>query len=142
MLAGLLQDIGVLALAQAQPETYLPLLRQATDNDALVALEREHLQCSHADVGAWVAEEWGLPRYLVDSIAHSESPAIGEDNFQNCVALSGAVADIWLGTDADAAREHALQRVHDTLGLDSAQFDQVLAPALPVLQRDPHWLNA
>jgi len=37
------------------------------------------------------------------------------------------VADIWLGTDADAAREHALQQVHDTLGLDSAQFDQVLA---------------
>jgi len=127
MLAGLLQDIGILALAQSQPEQYLPLLRQAADNDALLALERAELDCSHADVGAWVADEWGLPRYLVDSIARSESPPTGQDAFQTCVALSGAVADIWLGSDADAAREHALQQVNGHLQLDSAQFDQVLA---------------
>ena len=127
MLAGLLQDIGVLALAQTEPDTYLPLLRQARDNAELVALEREHLQCSHAEVGAWVAEEWALPRYLVESIARSEAPAEAEDTFQICVALSGAVADIWLGNDADGAREAALQEVNARLQLDSAQFDQVLA---------------
>lgn len=127
MLAGLLQDIGVLVLAQSEPERYLPLLRQARDNEALIALEREHLECTHAEVGAWMAEQWDLPRYLVDAIARSESPAAAEDNFQACVALSGAVADIWLSADADAAREHALQRVNETLKLDSAQFDQVLA---------------
>jgi len=127
MLAGLLQDIGVLALAQAEPERYLPLLRQAADNDALVALEREHLACSHADVGAWIAEAWALPRYLVESIARSEQPEATEDTFQACVAVSGAVADIWLSRDADAAREHALQLVNTRLQLDSAQFDQVLA---------------
>lgn len=127
MLAGLLQDLGILVLAQAQPDTYLPLLRQAADNDALVALEREHLHCTHAEVGALMAEQWDLPRYLVDSIARSESPADAEDNFQTCVALSGAVADIWLSADADAAREHALQLVNERLQLDSAQFDQVLA---------------
>jgi HD-like signal output (HDOD) protein len=38
MLAGLLQDLGVLVLAQSEPDRYLPLLRQAADNDALVAL--------------------------------------------------------------------------------------------------------
>lgn len=127
MLAGLLQDVGVLVLAQSEPERYLPLLRQARDNDDLIALEREHLACTHAEVGAWMAEQWDLPRYLVEAIARSESPAAAEDNFQACVALSGAVADIWLSTDADAAREHALQRVNETLKLDSAQFDQVLA---------------
>lgn len=117
----------MLVLAQSQPEQYLPLLRQARDNEALVALEREHLQCSHAEVGAWMAEQWDLPRYLVDAIARSETPAQAEDTFQTCVALSGAVADIWLAADADAAREHALQQVNETLQLDSAQFDQVLA---------------
>ncbi len=72
MLAGLLQDLGVLCLAQAESERYLPLLREARDNTDLVAREREELGCSHADVGAWVAEQWGLPRYLVESISHSE----------------------------------------------------------------------
>jgi hypothetical protein len=66
-----------------------------------------------------VAEQWGLPRYLVESISHSEEDA-AESPFQACVQLSGAVADIWLDSDADAARERALQQVHDRLELDSA----------------------
>jgi predicted signal transduction protein with EAL and GGDEF domain len=74
-----------------------------------------------------VAEQWGLPRYLVESISHSEDLDAAESPFQACVQLSGAVADIWLDDDADAARERALQQVHDRLELDSARFDQVLA---------------
>ena len=136
MLGGLLQDIGVLALAQAQPDTYLPLLREVTDNAALLASERAHLQCTHADVGAWMAEQWDLPRYLSESIARSEDETLSTDNFQACVQLSGAVADIWLDTDTDAARERALAKVNARLQLDSAQFDQVLAgisEALPTI---------
>ena len=74
-----------------------------------------------------MAEQWGLPRYLVESISHSEDEDVAESPFQACVQLSGAVADIWLDSDADAARERALQQVHDRLELDSARFDQVLA---------------
>lgn len=136
MLAGLMQDIGILALTQSHPDTYLPLLREAADNPALLASEREHLQCSHADVGALMASEWDLPRYLVDAIARSEDDAPSEDNFQACVQLSGSVADIWLDADSDAARERALGQVHGRLKLDSAQFDQVLAKiseALPTI---------
>ena len=134
MLAGLLQDLGVLCLAQAESERYLPLLREARDNTDLVARERDALGCSHADVGAWVAEQWGLPRYLVESISHSEDDDAADSPFQACVQLSGAVADIWLDEDADAARERALHQVHDRLELDSARFDQVLtriSEALP-----------
>ncbi len=117
MLAGLLQDMGVLCLAQAESERYLPLLREAGGNLDLLAREREELGCTHADVGAWVAEQWGLPRYLVDSIRLSESEP----------ATDNAVADIWLDEDADGARERALHEVHERLQLDSARFDQVLA---------------
>jgi len=136
MLGGLLQDIGVLALAQAQPDIYLPLLRGADDNAALLAAEHAQLQCTHADVGAWMAEQWDLPRYLSECIARSEDQTLSADTFQACVQLSGAVADIWLDEDADAARERALARVNDRLQLDSAQFDQVLArisDALPTI---------
>lgn len=136
MLAGLLQDLGILILAQAQQDTYLPLLRGSTGNAALLASEREHLHCTHAEVGAWMAEEWHLPRYLCEAIAHSEDPALSDDHFQACVQLSGVVADIWLEDDADAARERALEQVHARLQLDSARFDQVLArisEALPTI---------
>ncbi|MCW4453310.1 GGDEF domain-containing protein [Flavobacterium sp. MXW15] len=127
MLAGLLQDIGILALIQAQPDAYPSLLRQADSNPALLALEQRYLGITHADAGAAVAREWNLPHYLVEAIAASEPPAAPQEPFQACVALSGCVADIWLADDTDAAREQALQQVHARLQLDSTQFDQVLA---------------
>jgi diguanylate cyclase (GGDEF)-like protein len=136
MLAGLLQDIGVLALAQSHPDTYLPLLRDADSNAALLDAERAQLQCTHAEVGAYMAAQWDLPRYLGDAIARSEDTALSADVFQACVQLSGMVADIWLDSDPDAARERALEQVHARLQLDSAQFDQVLAQiseALPTI---------
>lgn len=128
MLAGLLQDIGILALLQIRPDSYLPLLATASGNDELLALERATLDCSHADVGAHLCDHWGLPRYLVDAVASSEPPAEPDDLFQRCVALSGCVAEIWLVEDpaTDSARAHALQRVHDALGLDSDRFEAVL----------------
>ena len=126
MLAGLLQDIGILALLQTLPDSYSPLLATASSNDELLARERSALDCSHADVGAQLCDQWELPRYLVDAIAHSEPPADPADLFQRCVALSGCVAEIWLGNDPDRARTHALQRVHNALGMDSPRFEAVL----------------
>lgn len=126
MLAGLLQDIGILALLQARPDSYPNLLGTASSNDELLARERAVLDCSHADVGAQLCEQWHLPRYLVQAIAHSEQPATAVDNFERCVALSGCVAEIWLADDADTARAHALQRVHAELQMDSPRFEQVL----------------
>ncbi len=52
----------------------------------------------------------GPPRYLVESISHSEDDDAADSPFQACVQLSGAVADIWLDDDADAARERALHQ--------------------------------
>ena len=126
MLAGLLQDIGILALLQARPETYPALLESAADNNDLLMRERALLDCSHADVGAHLSEQWQLPRYLTETIIASEPPGEPADLFQRCVALSGCIADIWLADDADAVRSHALQQVHHQLGMDSQGFELVL----------------
>ena len=91
-----------------------------------VHIQRAALNCTHADIGAHLCEQWHLPRYLSTTIAASEPPAEPADVFQRCVALSGCIADIWLAQDADAAREHALQQVHRELGMDSQSFELVL----------------
>lgn len=127
MLAGLLQDIGILALLQLLPDRYSELLARSADNATLLANEHTELECNHADVGARAAEQWNLPHYLTRAIAQSETPEQAEDIFQKCVAMSGCIADIWLAEDADSARAHALRQVHLHLQLDSTQFDQVLA---------------
>lgn len=126
MLAGLLQDIGILALLQIRSDSYPELLDGAADNQELLARERTIFECSHAEIGAQLCEQWGLPRYLVDAIKHSEAPAEPGDLFERCVALSSSIADIWLAEDIDAARDSALRRVHAELEMDSTRFGQVL----------------
>ncbi|MCD7099641.1 GGDEF domain-containing protein [Stenotrophomonas sp. MMGLT7] len=130
MLAGLLQDIGALALLQTQPIRYLPLLDQAADHAGLAALERQVLGCTHAEIGGWLAQHWNLPGYLQTAIERSEAGGgdhDDEDTFNACVALSGPVADLWLSEDAEAARIRLLPLIQARLGLDSARFDAVLA---------------
>ena len=127
MLAGLLQDIGILALLQVESERYPQLLAQADSNADLVRLEREQLGFTHADAGAAVASEWNLPQYLVDAIAASESTETPADTFQACVALSRWLSDIWFAADADAARETALRLTDVQLHLACPRFDEVIA---------------
>lgn len=135
MLAGLLQDVGRLALLQAVPDEYTPLCVHAEDNDTLLALERETLGADHAEVGAWLARQWRLPGYLVEAIAASESGA-SEDPFQNCVHVSGVVADLWLApSDPEGQlRSHAAGLVRScTRGGEDALDDLLvqIAAALP-----------
>ncbi|MFT4247968.1 MAG: GGDEF domain-containing protein [Pseudomonas sp.] len=126
MLAGLLQDIGILALLKADPARYAPLLAGAADNAALIEAERGTLGCDHAVVGGWLASQWNLPGYLRKAIARSEEPADAGEPFDACVALSGAIADIWLSDNHTAARDAAFLQVRDTFQLDAKRFEKLI----------------
>jgi len=126
MLAGLLQDIGQLALLQVAPERYQLLLTDDPEPAALIAAEQAEFGGSHAEIGAWVARQWHLPEYLCTAIGRSEGEAEGRDAFATCVALSHCVADIWLGDDPQAARDHAQAQVQQVLQLDRERFEKVL----------------
>jgi diguanylate cyclase (GGDEF)-like protein len=112
MLAGLLQDIGALALLQAMPAEYADVRAAATDGADLLERERSAFGADHAVVGAWLARRWHLPAYLADAIGASEA-CTSSDPFQACVIASGAIADLWLdGNDVPARRERARECVH------------------------------
>ena len=137
MLAGLLQDIGMLALLEVLGEDYARLVERAADNAELLAAEREWLGCDHATVGGWLARQWNLPALLREAILESEAPA-SDTPFNACVAVSGHVADIWLA-GADASRsEHAhrdaAMQAATRLGLDYASYlalTEEMVSALP-----------
>ena len=138
MLAGLLQDIGGLALLQATPAEYTALRGRAGDNAALLALEREVFGSDHATVGAWLARQWQLPAYLADAIAASEAGAAvsADDPFLASVAASGAVADLWLASEDPEGRLRAAAEagVGMATGKEGPVLDELLvqiAAALP-----------
>jgi HD-like signal output (HDOD) protein len=73
--SGLLHDVGQIALALGMPETYREVWRRAQLGEALVAVERELVGASHAEVGACLLQIWGLPPAIVDPIRFHHDPA-------------------------------------------------------------------
>jgi HD-like signal output (HDOD) protein/signal transduction histidine kinase len=74
-LAGLLHDVGRLALLAAAPDTYSLNFQTADDGD-LCAAEQKSLQISHAEAGAWLIERWEMDSFLADAVLyHHENPA-------------------------------------------------------------------
>ena len=74
-LAGLLHDVGRLALLAAAPEVY-HINFQTPDNENLCAIEQRTLQISHAEAGAWLIERWQMDSFIADSVLyHHEDSA-------------------------------------------------------------------
>ena len=103
-LAGLMQDLGMLALDVGYPELYSDLSEQEQDHETLRTLERLHLGVDHADVGSWLLARWNLPQRLVEAVATSHDlehdPRLQESHrFHQAVALSGRIADVWMAAE-------------------------------------------
>ena len=101
LLAGLLQDIGILMLDKAVPD-YAELVREAQYHHvSLIDIEKKAYNCDHADVGAWLLEQWNLPQHIVYAVQSSHATLInpGQDQMSTAVALSGWIADSWLADD-------------------------------------------
>ncbi len=114
-LAGLLQDIGVLALRQIGDPSYNDLLESAAyDHERILAGERATFESDHSEVGAWLVGKWRLPEAFRIAVAYSHRPWRIEPGFSEelatlirITALSGTIADIWIRPDAPGAAQRA-----------------------------------
>ena len=73
-LAGLLHDVGRLALLAAAPNDYSQNFR-AKDNLTLCEVEQETLQISHTEAGAWLVERWNLGPVIADGVLYHHENA-------------------------------------------------------------------
>jgi len=72
--AGLMHDIGILILVHFFEKEFndIKTLHNSGKFSWLKA-EELVLNCGHGDIGAWVAEQWALPKQLCDSIRNHHS---------------------------------------------------------------------
>jgi diguanylate cyclase (GGDEF)-like protein len=129
-LAGLLQDIGVLALERVQPGFYAPLPATAAHAER-TAFERERLGEDHAAVGAWLLSTWNLPEDLCRAVRRSHTPELTDeateaDRYARCVALGGELAATVLGGETGPDLSAFGHRALQMLALGPAQVGQVL----------------
>jgi HD-like signal output (HDOD) protein len=76
-LAGLIREIGQIALVQCAYEPYLPVVRAARSAGVRTLVkEREMLGFTHADVGALLVVKWNLDAGLADIIRAYPEPSL------------------------------------------------------------------
>jgi HD-like signal output (HDOD) protein/signal transduction histidine kinase len=72
-LAGLLHNVGRLALLATAPKEY-SFNFMARDDEDLCAVEQRTLQITHSEAGAWLIERWHLDSFLADSVLYHHEP--------------------------------------------------------------------
>jgi len=76
--AGLLHDIGRLALIAFDSSKYLQVLDHAASSGVMLEdAEREAFKIDHASAGAWLAKLWGLPGSLQNAIRNHHTSDAG-----------------------------------------------------------------
>jgi putative nucleotidyltransferase with HDIG domain len=73
-LAGLLHNVGRLALLATAPKEYAYNFL-AQDDEDLCAVEQRTLQITHAEAGAWLIERWQLDSFLADAVLYHHEPS-------------------------------------------------------------------
>jgi len=79
--AGLLHDVGALALLTCFPSEYGNMIEVARENSfEQLECERQMFDIDHAAAGGWLARHWNLPDDLVSAISrHHDPEACGSD---------------------------------------------------------------
>jgi len=126
-LAGLIQEIGIIAFWALMPEAYEKIFITTTDHDTLLKTERETFGCGHDELGYALLKKWHIPDYIALSCINSHcqpEPRHLGPTLQSCLAVSRYLADYfiypqeaekmialndaaqnWLGFDANALIE-------------------------------------
>ena len=73
-LAGLLHNVGRLALLATAPKEYAYNFT-ARDDEDLCAVEQRTLQITHTEAGAWLIERWQLDSFLADAVLYHHEPS-------------------------------------------------------------------
>jgi HD-like signal output (HDOD) protein/signal transduction histidine kinase len=155
-LAGLLHNVGRLALLATAPKEYAYNFT-ARDDEDLCAVEQRTLQITHAEAGAWLVERWQLDSFLADAVLYHHESSERLESAHPLIRIvrlahlmshhpmdDAALADgaALCGLDAgelgpmlaSAARQVDKSAIH--LGIDLAGADDIPAPpahAAPVL---------
>jgi HD-like signal output (HDOD) protein len=93
-MAGLIHDIGRLALLRAFPNYEKALSEAAADGRNLLAIEKGLYGMDHTEAGRWLLAQWGCPLDLQIVASLHENPAAAAGRDRPLVCLVGAASQL------------------------------------------------
>lgn len=141
-LAALLQDLGMLAIDKVAPEAYEGIKPFQLEHSRVAQHEKTQLETDHRAIGAWLLNEWKMPDQLSLAVQHSHDiSAAGVDgdmkSFVRAVAMSGDLAEVWIGDRSEMAIRRAGIEAHRNLGIlpnRLAEMFDTIGEQLPVAE--------
>ncbi len=138
----LLQDIGMLAIDEIAPEVYDGIDPFRLNHGRISQHERTQIDTDHRAIGSWMLENWNMPDNLVQAVSHSHDlTAAGVDaehkSYVRAIAMSGELADLWVGNPDEVSIHRAGQEAHRHLGIlpnRLAEMFDIIREQLPVAE--------
>jgi len=134
-LAGLLHDIGKLALDETMPKSFARILEQAkSKQSSIYILEQRHLGTDHTLLGKRLAEKWHFPGQIGLGIwlHHSDASTILEAMPEAKIAGVVQLADLIvrqeeIGQSGSYDAPGSTGRLAESLGINGGQLEQIRA---------------
>lgn len=138
--AGLLHDLGRVALACAFPERFREWLNTPAQSWT-PEQETEAFGVDHARMGAYLCARWRFPELLVKAVADHHLlpealPKDAKDRISLCVGLADSMSVVsWAGHSAGRTEcRQYRERVSSLAGLDSSRLQVIAAQAAPQIE--------
>lgn len=123
-LAGLLHDVGRLALLSVAPREYAATF-MAQDDESLCQAEASQMGLVHADVGAWLIEQWNLDSFLADSVRYHHEPFTRLASAHPLIRII-SLAHLWGNYNSESPM---LAGASALCGVDDAAMNEILSGA-------------
>jgi len=138
--AGLLHDLGIPLIFKFLNDKYIEIYNKSKETESCFAkYETEILGATHADIGRFLIDKWGLPESLAEVTAFHHTPAKSRDDFKE-ITYVVHLADYILnftdigGFDWDQSLELD-EGVYDALKLSGREYlDGLIEQYKPLIE--------
>ena len=133
--AGLLHDVGKIALYTVAPDEYKEVLNLVETGDVAVSdAEEKVFAITHAAAGRFLAEKWGLPEAIAQAI-YTHHDYVRLDNRENPIALTSAIVSVAddvvrrqrIGFSGTPESWEPQSEVFGRIGLEGKNVDDILS---------------
>lgn len=139
-LAGLLHDIGKVALYHVQTEQYQALLQQrAQTGESSSTLEKEYFGANHKEVGASILHGWNFPDIYVDTAREHGMENITSEHRSLilCVSIADIIADKISAPEVPERKAKTLERFLSLAGVHNDRLEYYNTTFIDQLIADP-----
>ncbi|MFA9215679.1 MAG: HDOD domain-containing protein, partial [Sphingomonadaceae bacterium] len=138
-LAGLLHNVGRLALLATAPKEYA-FNFMARDDEDLCAVEQRTLQITHSEAGAWLIERWHLDSFLADSVLYHHEPVARLESAHPLIRIVRLAHLLCCHRD-DEEHSPAIESSLQLCGLELGVLEQILKSAARQVEKSAAYLG-